>query len=160
MRMNIVICENQCRLHPFLLSKMGRFVRLFTLREAPDICDIIVVDEQFYPPVHVKYPAASLYLGSEENFRHIMTSIGGIPPFESLVFCGMQAKNSVLFSSVSHESAMLCLQRSVVFQNRELEVGEYPVSYHENGSLYDNLVCSFINVCDRMCKHEEMLQRR
>ncbi len=156
MQMNVVVCESDCRLHRFLQKKC-RGIRLFSLREAPKSCDIVVAAEAYLPVCSATYPKSELFVGGEDVFRRMAAAQKGIPPFDSLVFCGMKSHHTLLFSSIGQASATLCLQRSVVFRGEELCIGEYPVPFDDEGDLYENLVCSFIRLCQGMCGCEKVL---
>ena len=154
--MKVVVCEKELRLFRFL-QKRCRGVKLFSLREAPRVCDILVAGEAYFPAARQFFPISALFVGGEEVFRRMAAAQNGIPPFESLVFCGMKGHHTLLFSSLREQSGLLCLQRSVVFRGEELPIGEYPVDIFREGSLYENLVCSFIRLCQGMCGCEKDL---
>lgn len=61
------------------------------------------------------------------------------------VSCGMNEKDTVTFSSIDGERAVLCIQRNIKIKNILLECGEYPVNYDNNLSVWHNLVLCF---CD------------
>lgn len=57
--------------------------------------------------------------------------------------CGMSARDTLSFSSISQGSAMLCLTRAVDALGLSLEPMELRVPYDESLCLYENLVCAF-----------------
>ena len=57
--------------------------------------------------------------------------------------CGMGEKDTVTFSSIDGERAVLCIQRDIKIKNTLLECGEYPTNYDNNLSVWHNLVLCF-----------------
>ena len=59
------------------------------------------------------------------------------------VSCGMGEKDTVTFSSIDYDRAVLCVQRNVKLKNFQVESGEFPVIYDQNLSVWHNLAVSF-----------------
>ncbi|MBR5459265.1 MAG: hypothetical protein IKV53_00215 [Clostridia bacterium] len=57
----------------------------------------------------------------------------------SAVSCGMRERDSVTFSSIGEESAMVCLKRRVNFLDREFDPCEFKVPFDRGRGLYANL---------------------
>lgn len=71
-----------------------------------------------------------------------LPEIDGFGKARRLVSCGMSEKDTVNFSSIDADRAVLCVQRGIVCGNVQLESGEYPVEYDRNLSIYNNIVLS------------------
>lgn len=76
-----------------------------------------------------------------------LPKIGGTGKVSRLVSCGMSEKDTVNFSSIDGERAILCVQRGINCGDVQLESGEYPVKYNTNLSIYNNIVLS---VCEKL----------
>lgn len=76
-----------------------------------------------------------------------LPKIGGNGKVSRLVSCGMSEKDTVNFSSIDGERAVLCVQRNIACGTIQLESGEYPVKYNANLSIYNNIVLS---VCEEL----------
>ncbi len=57
----------------------------------------------------------------------------------SAVSCGMREKDSVTFSSIGENEAMVCLKRCVNFLSSEFEPCEFRVEFNRSRGLYTNL---------------------
>lgn len=75
-----------------------------------------------------------------------LPEIGGIGKVSRLVSCGMSEKDTVNFSSIDGERAVLCVQRGIMCGDIRLESGEYPVKYDRNLSIYNNIVLSICKI--------------
>ena len=58
---------------------------------------------------------------------------------KSAVSCGMCEKDSVTFSSIGENHAMVCLKRNIFFLNSEFEPCEFRVNFDRTKGLYSNL---------------------
>lgn len=148
---SVVFCDHGTSFSHFLSKFCGEKILLSSYLDSPIECDILAVAEDFCPNKSYPYPKAALFLGSQTAYRGIFNCFRQKPPFESLVFCGMKSQNTLLFSSVSKYRALLCVQRAVILRGSEISIGEYPVDIDPCASLYENLIASFICLCDRMC---------
>jgi len=58
---------------------------------------------------------------------------------KSAVSCGMRERDSVTFSSIGEDNAMVCIKRKVSFLDRVFEPCEFRVSFDRKRGLYTNL---------------------
>ena len=67
-----------------------------------------------------------------------------LPTRGILLTGGMSHADSVSFSSIGEEDAMLCLQREIRLMERNIEPFEKKVRFNRNFSLYKNLASGFV----------------
>lgn len=91
--------------------------------------------------LELSHNAEILLVNSEK-----LPEIGGIGKVSRLVSCGMSEKDTVNFSSIDGERAVLCVQRGIMCGDIRLESGEYPVKYDRNLSIYNNIVLSICKI--------------
>ncbi|MBE6688671.1 MAG: hypothetical protein E7588_05270 [Ruminococcaceae bacterium] len=60
-----------------------------------------------------------------------------------IISCGMGEKDTLTFSAIGFDRSVLCVQRDIKMSNITLECGEFPVSYDERLSVWQNLVLGF-----------------
>ncbi|MBQ9940805.1 MAG: hypothetical protein IJO74_04630 [Clostridia bacterium] len=70
------------------------------------------------------------------------------------VSCGMGERDTVNFSSIDLDKAVLCVQRDINFRNFTLERGEFPTFYDQNLTIWQNLAVSFCCICAEINKKE------
>lgn len=56
------------------------------------------------------------------------------------LWCAMDQKSTVSFSSIGENKAMLSINRTVFLKNSKIEQSEYPVSYDRKLSVEQNLL--------------------
>jgi hypothetical protein len=56
------------------------------------------------------------------------------------LWCAMDPKSTVSFSSIGETKAMLSVNRTVFLKNSKIEQSEYPVSYDRKLSVEQNLL--------------------
>ncbi len=110
-----------------------RVTRKFTAN-----ADIAVAGNTKFNLVH---NAEMLLINSEK-----LPEIGGFGSVRRLVSCGMSEKDTLNFSSIDGERAVLCVQRDVICGAARLENGEYPVEYDRNLSIYNNIALSICKI--------------
>ena len=59
---------------------------------------------------------------------------------KSAVSCGMCERDSVTFSSIGDEDAVVCFKRTICFFDKQFEPCEFCVKFDRKRSLYSNLV--------------------
>ena len=74
---------------------------------------------------------------------------------ECALSCGMSPRDTLTFSSLSEESALLCLTRSFVYGGRLYEPMEVRVRHLPTLSLYQNLTRAFIECLATLKTTEE-----
>ena len=84
------------------------------------------------------YNAEGLLVDSS-NIPHITG--GGI--CKHIISCGMGEKDTLTFSAIGFDRGVMCIQRDIKLSNITLECGEFPVSYDERLSVWQNLVAGF-----------------
>lgn len=62
----------------------------------------------------------------------------------SAVSCGMQGLDTVTFSSISEDSALVCIRRRIVFCKKVIDPCEFKAPFHSHLGLYKNLVISLL----------------
>lgn len=60
------------------------------------------------------------------------------------VSCGMETTDSVTFSSISEDSAIVCIRRQILFSNKIISPCEFKAPFNNDLSLYMNLVKSLV----------------
>ena len=58
---------------------------------------------------------------------------------KSAVSCGMRERDSVTFSSIGENEAMICLKRRILFLGSEFEPCEFKTHFDRSKGLYTNL---------------------
>ena len=66
--------------------------------------------------------------------------VGGVP--DQTLWCDMDPKSTLLFSSIGDDEAMLCVNRSLHTARGKLEPQEKKVPYDRSLCLEDNLLLS------------------
>ena len=59
---------------------------------------------------------------------------------QSAVSCGMRERDSITFSSIGENDAMVCLKRNILFVDSVYEPCEFRVEFDRKKGLYANLV--------------------
>ncbi len=77
---------------------------------------------------------------------------------EAVLSCGMSARDTLSFSSISETSALLSLSRAFRFKNRLFEPMEVRVSYDPALSLYRNLTRGFVCALNTLIPKEADLE--
>ena len=67
----------------------------------------------------------------------------------AVVSCGMNEKDTVTFSSIDNDRAVLCVQRDIFYGQIALECGEFPVNYDSNLPVWHNVVLGFCEITAR-----------
>ena len=62
----------------------------------------------------------------------------------SAVSCGMQGLDTVTFSSISEDSALVCIRRRIIFCGKVIEPCEFKAPFYSHLGLYKNLVISLL----------------
>lgn len=62
----------------------------------------------------------------------------------SAISCGMQGLDSVTFSSISEDSALVCIRRSIIFGNNVIDPCEFKTDFDSQVGIFHNLVTSMI----------------
>ena len=70
------------------------------------------------------------------------------------LWCDMDPKSSLFFSSIGEDSALLCLNRSIPLRNKTLEPQERRVPYDKGRSVGENLLCAAAQMIREAAEHE------
>lgn len=62
----------------------------------------------------------------------------------SAVSCGMEGLDSVTFSSISEDTALVCIRRPIVFKGKAYEPCEFKASFNTKCGIYQNLAVSLV----------------
>ena len=58
---------------------------------------------------------------------------------KSAVSCGMRERDSVTFSCIGEDEAMICLKRRILFLDKEFDPCEFKIHFNRSRALYTNL---------------------
>lgn len=132
--MNIVLCDRNDLLKNFFLSE--KVFDLYHLREYKDgRADILIVDEHPCEKPCERLEAEACFLPI-----HRIRDMIGCFRMKNAISCGMSSKDSVTYSSIGEERALICIQRKIIFLDKVYEPCEFPVFLHKNISEYQNLI--------------------
>ncbi len=133
--MNIVLCDKSDSLKKFFIGE--KVFDLYNLYEYNNKkADILIVDE--YPcdvKPYEKIEAEACFL----PIHRIHDTIGRFK-MKSAISCGMSSKDSITYSSINDEKALICIQRRIIFNGKAYEPCEFPVMLNKNISDYQNLI--------------------
>lgn len=109
-----------------LAGKNGCVTREFT-----ENVDIAIAAEKY---INLRHNIKILLVNSEK-----LPQVSGDGKVSMVVSCGMNEKDTVTFSSIDNDRAVLCIQRNI----DDIECGEFPVNYDENISIWHNIAIAF-----------------
>lgn len=110
--------------------------------------DLILSDKSYLPRTLPYYAKVFLVPGSAE--------IRSTPRDGILLTGGMAQSDTVSFSSIGEDEAMLCVQREICLRNRSIVPFETKVRFDRNFSLYKNLATGFALSLARILFTEEL----
>ncbi len=139
---------------PLLENRIRFLFRDFPLWEPPYSAtaenapfDVILWDRNRFDAQNL--PKSSLYLISGEILPQAL-------PEEGLVITGgMGIEDTVTFSSIGEDRAMLCLQQEIPVGERFIAPFEISVPFDRNYNLYKNLAAGFCLALTLMIREEE-----
>ena len=68
----------------------------------------------------------------------------------NIVSCGMDFTDSVTFSSISEDSALVCIRRSIILNGYTVEPCEFKAPFDKDIGIYYNLVVAMIDYLIRL----------
>lgn len=89
---------------------------------------------------------AGILLVNSQNLP-VITGGGKV---DAVLSCGMNQKDSLTFSAIDRETALLCLQRDVPLGDYTLQSGEFPVKYFPELSVYHNIAMGFCSIIQQI----------
>lgn len=110
--------------------------------------DLILSDKSYLPRVFPCEATVLLVPGG--------AVIGSVPKEGILLTGGMALSDTVSFSSIGEEDAMLCVQREICLLGRNIVPFETKVRFDRNFSLYKNLATGFALSLARILFTEEL----
>ncbi len=136
--MNICFSAEKNRLKKALLSTSHGLHEVFD--NIPDKIDIFVLNDEFCNDIYLNKHIDTCIFPSDRVFK--------LPEFKyvnSAVSCGMSSLDSVTFSSISHDSAVVCVRRRLILPSLVLEPCEFKAPFQTEMGIYRNLVFSLID---------------
>ena len=97
----------------------------------------LIVSDQSYLPESIPYHTDLIFIPGHARF-------GSVPENLLLITGGMNQEDTVTFSSIREESAMLCLQKEIFYGKKIILPFESPVLFDRNYGLYHNLATGFL----------------
>lgn len=110
--------------------------------------DLILSDKSYFP---CSFPCHAEIFLIPGNAR-----IDAIPEEGLLLTGGMAHSDTVSFSSIGEEDALLCVQREIFLMGKSILPFEQKVHFDRNFSLYKNLATGFALALARILFTEEL----
>ena len=141
---------------PILQSKMEREISLSPFREQIQtekarenaFYDLILCDKNYFPSQIPFQSGIYLIPGSARIFS---------PPEKGILLTGgMNREDSVSFSSIGEEEALLCLEREIFLGEKSIVPFEMKVPFDRSFSLYKNIASGFARTLITLFFTEEL----
>lgn len=136
--MNICFASDKNGLKNLTLDSVQGFYEVFM--PLPEYVDILVINGDSDVSEYVNRNIDTCIFDS--NYAMKVLELKNV---NSAISCGMQDIDSVTFSSISEDSALVCIRRRLIFNNRFIEPCEFKASFNRRFGIFQNLVISLID---------------
>lgn len=135
--MNICFASQKSGLKKATLNSIDGFYEIFA--PPPNDIDILVLngDCDVAPFVH---QSVDTCIFESKNALKVLE----LKKVNSAVSCGMEGLDSVTFSSISEDTALVCIRRPIVFKGKSFEPCEFKAKFNTKYGIYQNLVMSLV----------------
>lgn len=136
--MNICFTSDKSGLKNITLSNLHGFYEIFST--PPKYVDILVIngdgDISDYADCNID---TCIF---DSNYASKVLELKNV---NSAISCGMQGLDSVTFSSISDDSALVCIRRRLIFNQRTIDPCEFKTHFNSRIGIFQNLVISMID---------------
>ena len=136
--MNICFASDTNRLKRSALDSVDGFYEIFS--KPPHNIDILVLNGDCDISEYIGCNIDTCIFSVENSLKLLE-----LKNVNSAISCGMQDIDSVTFSSISEDSALVCIRRKLFFNNRFIEPCEFKASFNRRFGIFQNLVISLID---------------
>lgn len=136
--MNICFASGNGKLKNMALDNLKEFYEVFS--PLPEIIDILVINGDCDISNYINSNIDACIFDSNYALK-----VRELKNVNSAISCGMQDIDSVTFSSISEDSAIVCIRRSLYFGNSFIDPCEFKVCFDRQYGIYHNLVLSLID---------------
>lgn len=136
--MNVCFASEKNTIKNITLNKVRGFREVFA--PPPDVIDVLVVSGDCDVSEFLDRNIDTCIFHSEN-----VTKVMELKNVNSAISCGMQGIDSVTFSSISEDSALVCIRRSLKFKGTVIDPCEFKASFDGRLGIFYNLVISMID---------------
>lgn len=136
--MNICFASGERRTKNAALGALRNFAEIFA--PPPDDIDILVMEGNCDISSFVGCNIDTCIFQSGNAMK--VTELKNV---NSAISCGMNGLDTVTFSSISEDEALVCIRRWIVFKGKYYYPCEFKTSFNKRLGIYSNLVISLLN---------------
>ena len=137
--MNICFASEKTRLKKTVLKNTVGFREVFA--PLPDNVDILVVSGSCDLSEYLDRNIDTCIFDSESTI-----TVSKLKNVNSAISCGMQGLDSVTFSSISEDSALVCIRRCIVFGDSVIYPCEFKTRFDYRLGIFQNLVVALVEL--------------
>ena len=132
--MNICFEPIGCKLEIISKNTLGSYYE-FSKNKKPDL---LIIDENAIPNFYKSIGVCVFSSNSGIDFSLFKTLDGAVS-------CGMSLTDTVGFSSINENKALVSVRRKIILPDKILEICDFSSDYNRKLSTYHNLVLSLLN---------------
>ncbi len=136
--MNICFTSNQNRIKQSVLQSLNGFHEVYSL--PPKDIDVLVLDGKCDVSAFLDCNIDTCIFDGRNSLKVLE-----LKNVNSAVSCGMQGLDSVTFSSISEDSALVCIRRPILFCEKTLYPCEFKTVFDGSMGIYRNLVLALLS---------------